>query len=246
MNPKRNYVVDVEVVVSRRDAVGRVVKALGYDFREVENDVIDFEGDFTKPVVVISRHESSSGKPSLTVHTPGNPNDRTMGGRPRELATAFPRLMRSIFLEINNLDVSLDKAVEATHHGPTTLRVPIVFAEIGSSEEYWNNEKLVRKFVEAVLRGIDNADFVECNDVVTIFGGPHYSHVAAKALLSGDCVAHIISKHYVKDVEQDVINQAVEKSVNGVTKVIFDNVSKPNYERILMTLQNRQLKIQKL
>ncbi len=237
---------NVEVVISRKDAVGATIKSLGYSFREVDEDVVDFSGNFRDPVVVISRHESSSKKPSITVHTPGNPTKATMGGRQEELAIAYPRLLRAIFLELMKIEVDIEKTVEATHHGPTSLDVPVVFVEIGSDETYWRNETLVRKLVEATLRGINAVDSVECNEVVTIYGGPHYSYTAVKRLLSGECVAHVISKHYVGEVSSAVIKQSVERSVNTITKVVFDNVNRASYERISSALSDKALKFEKI
>ena len=238
---------DVRVVVSRSDPVGRTVLKLGLPVDLiVEEDVIDFKVETDSPLIVLSRHESSAKVPSLTIHTPGNPGDSAMGGRPRELAIAYPRLLRSIYLEMLKIPTEIDKTFEATHHGPTGLKVPVVFVEIGSDESYWTNESLVTALYKAVKNGVDSFDLTECNEVVSIFGGTHYSKTANRLVREGDCVAHVISKYYLQSMDDDVIRQAVTRSVNVVTKVLFDNVNRQIRERVTRALSDIPLKFESL
>jgi len=95
-------------------------------------------------VVVASRHRSEKGKPTLTVHAPGNPTSKAQyGGRPEELAWAWPERMRNALRKLdetkNGLSINYEVSLEATHHGPTQLNVPVWFVEIGGLEKYWKD-----------------------------------------------------------------------------------------------------------
>lgn len=238
---------DVKILVSRSDPVGRTVLKLGLPVDlVVEEDVVDFRVEVDSPLIVLSRHESSAKVPSLTIHTPGNPGDNTMGGEPRKLAIAYPRLLRSIYLEMLKIPAEIDKTFEATHHGPTGLKVPVVFVEIGSDESYWTNERLVAELYRSVVKGIESFDSTECSEVVSVFGGTHYSKTANRLVSEGNCVAHVISKHYLQGLDDDVIRQAVTRSVNVVTKVVFDNVNRQIRDRVTRALSDVPLKFESL
>ncbi len=238
---------NVKIVVSKVDPVGKTVLKLGLPVDLiVDEDVVDFNVEVQEPLVVFSRHESSAKVHSVTVHTPGNPGDSAMGGKPRTLGIAYPRLLRAIYLEISRLPVNLEKTFEATHHGPTEITAPVTFVEIGSDESHWTDEGLVRAVYEAIIKGIRSFDAVTCDEVVTVFGGPHYSKTANRLAQSGSCIAHVISKHYLTSLDDNVIMQAVTKSINVVTKVVFDNVNKSIRDRVAKALSNIPLKLESL
>ncbi|MHA1821920.1 MAG: D-aminoacyl-tRNA deacylase [Promethearchaeota archaeon] len=101
-----------------------------------------YEPDF---VIFASRHKSESKIPAILTHTPGNwSDDNTYGGAPNSLsftssimlALAYKNL--KIQKRLKNLDWPVD--LEVDHHGPTQLGVPIIFMELGSSEENWGNK----------------------------------------------------------------------------------------------------------
>ncbi len=227
----------VKVAISLKDAVGNTIKRLGYRFEELEEDVTEFRYEGRDPLVVICRHESSSRKPSLTVHYPGNPSMEVMGGKPETLGYSYPSLGSSIYREILKIEDPIEKVFEATHHGPT-LDVPIIFAEIGSSPEMWNNEELVEKFVRAILRALDNTP--TCEDIVVGFGGPHYARDFS-SFAEKSCLGHVISKYYVKEVSVDVIRQAVLKSVDRTKKVLLNDLNKTVRSRIEASLSDLDL-----
>jgi D-aminoacyl-tRNA deacylase len=226
-----------KIAISLKDQVGLTIKRLGYAFEELDDDVIDFTYNGSEPLVIICRHESSSGKPSLTVHYPGNPSNSTMGGRPRTLGISFPSLATSIYRQILKIDVSIDKVFEATHHGPT-LETPIIFAELGSSQELWSNESLVKKLVDAVMRGIDSP--TQCKDNFIGFGGPHYAYTFS-SMTTESCLGHIVSKHYVKSLDESVIRQTVLNSKEKIHKVVFNDVNKNTLARIKSSLSDLDL-----
>ncbi|MEM2629784.1 MAG: D-aminoacyl-tRNA deacylase, partial [Candidatus Bathyarchaeia archaeon] len=87
-------------------------------------------------IVFASRHSAETGKPTLTVHVPGNWGSTAMyGGKPEELAVADPKRMKAalLTLKIKKEELNLsefDVSLEATHHGPTGMNCPVLFVEI--------------------------------------------------------------------------------------------------------------------
>ncbi|EZQ01830.1 D-tyrosyl-tRNA(Tyr) deacylase [Candidatus Acidianus copahuensis] len=235
---------DIKIIVSRKDPVGNTIKRLGYSFEEVEDDVTEFSYSGKDIIVVFSRHESSSKIPSFTVHHVGNPTEATLGGKPETLDIAFPKLITAIYRELIDIPIDIQKTFEATHHGPT-LEVPILFVEIGSSMEFWTNEKLVSELVKATLKGIGKVDDIECESVITVFGGPHYSPTASR-LSKSSCISHIISKHFIEKISNNVILQAIEKSINNVNLVILDSLNKRNKEKIILSVSDLNIPIKSL
>ena len=236
---------DIRILISNVDAVGRTVKKLGYKFEEINEDVIDFKYNSGDAIVVICRHESSAGIPSLTVHHPGNIGNKTMGGEPNKLGIAFPRLITSIYREISKINVEIDKVFEATHHGPTYQTVPVIFAEIGSSNEYWSNEKLVKNLVEAVIRGVENLEDTNCNNVILTFGGPHYARNVSK-LATNSCISHIISKHYISELNSNIVQQALERTIDKIDTVLFDSLNQKTREKILSWINSNNISIKSI
>lgn len=236
---------DIRFIISKQDPVGKTIKDLGYKFEEVDEDVTDFKYDSGDAIIVFSRHESKSKIPSYTVHYPGNPTSQTLGGEPYKLGMAYPRLLTSIYRELLKIpENALNKSLEATHHGPTYQRTPIIFVEIGSSIEYWSNQKLVKALVEATLRGVEKFREIECNETVSGFGGPHYAPLFSKLAGKSSCVSHILSKYVLSETNENVIAQAITNSIERINKVIFDNVNKELKLKLLSTIRNFDVAIE--
>jgi D-aminoacyl-tRNA deacylase len=89
--------------------------------------------------VFLSRHRAESGIPSLTVHTTGNFTDEEyLGGRPREIGWINPDLQKNYMIALDKRRDQLEGyqiTIDATHHGPTSLRKPVLFVELGSTED---------------------------------------------------------------------------------------------------------------
>ncbi len=231
----------IDVIVSEKDPVGRTAKKF-FDFIEVKEDVTDFSYDNADAIVILSRHESSSRIPGFTVHYPGNPSERTMGGKPKTLGIAFPRLLTSIYREMLKIDENITKVIEATHHGPT-LNKPVIFAEIGSSEEYWENEKLVKELINAVYNGIREYESISCEKIIVGFGGPHYAKYFSD-LAKKYCISHIISKHYLTELNSNVIKQAIENSIERIDTIIFDSTNRDTRQKILSAIDSNNISIE--
>lgn len=228
---------DIKVVYSIKDPVGKTIHKLGYKFEEINEEVTDFKYEKGDVIVFICRHESKEKIPSLTLHYPGNPTNNVFGGEPRKLGIAFPKLLTSIFRQLINLNYNIRVSLEATHHGPTYQKVPIIFAEIGSSYEYWTNEDLIKNFIESVLKGIDKYEETECKRYVAGFGGNHYAPYFTK-IARHDCIGHVISKYYLNDIDEKIIYQVIFNSINKINTIILDNLNLNVRYKIINHLPN--------
>ncbi|BCS92938.1 D-aminoacyl-tRNA deacylase [Metallosphaera sp. J1] len=234
---------DVSVIISSKDPVGQTIKRLGYSFEEIDEDVTEFSYSRGDSIVIICRHESSSKTPSFTVHHPGNPGKSAMGGEPESLGIANAKLLTSVFRSMSRIDANIDKVIEATHHGPTGITKPITFVEIGSDPQMWNNEKLVKMLVEAVLRGIEMIEETECQNTILIYGGPHYSKLAS-TLAQNNCISHIISKHYISELSSNVILQSLERNITRPRTAILDSIPRAKREILTSILSSNNISIE--
>ncbi|WP_338603888.1 D-aminoacyl-tRNA deacylase [Sulfolobus tengchongensis] len=227
---------DIRFIYSSLDPVGVTIKRLGYGFEEINEEVTDFRYDKGDTIIIFSRHQSKAGVPSLTVHYPGNPTEETMGGEPKKLGIAIPRLFVSILREVKKIDLDIEKVMEATHHGPTYQHVPVIFVEVGSDNNYWTNEKIIKALVEATLKGIDKMNYVECKSYVVGFGGPHYSKLFTK-FADENCIGHVISKHYIDKLSDNVITQTITQSTDKIDKIVIDSLNSRQREKIVSVLR---------
>ena len=195
----------------------------GFDVDDVNMEFLDVTPDpDAYAVIVLSRHESSSKTKSLTVHYPGNPTDEArFGGRPRELAYAAADvglvLLRAYAkrAEESGLLNEYEVTLEATHHGPTGNRKPLAFIEIGSTQAEWSDRRALEALADAVIEAISAETLGSCRPAIGL-GSTHYPRPFTIMELRGEaCFGHIISKHALKEVRDDVIAQAVQKSSPG-------------------------------
>ncbi len=227
----------VEMLVARGCSVPRAVEcfeaptvnAIIAGFKE---DVIhfDFLDQVLKDVdayIVLSRHSSASGEPTLSLHHPGNPTAKAEhGGRPRELAVAYPSLAKTLFTVYReaaarrNLLSEYRFTLEATHHGPTSLLKPIVFVEIGSTPDRWRDERAQEALAEAVVEALRRGPS-RCKPAVGV-GDTHYPRSHTRLMLETDmCYGHILAKYVLNEIDEQILVQAVERSVDRVEAFVL-------------------------
>jgi D-aminoacyl-tRNA deacylase len=191
----------------------------GFDADTIEMEFLDETPDpSADAVVVLSRHSASSGRPSLTTHHTGNPTASTLGGEPYTLAVSAPPLSRALLrryrLEAERLGLlgEYEVTLEATHHGPTGPRKPIVFIEIGSTPDRWRDRRAHEAMAAAVAHTI-RGGLEPCTPAVG-FGETHYPQKLTRIHLDGDyCMGHIIPRYALaQGVPDTVLAQAVEKT----------------------------------
>jgi D-aminoacyl-tRNA deacylase len=164
-------------------------------------------------IIFASKHRSKEEINSLTVHCTGNPSEEArLGGRSKELAISSPAAMKSILMEMKRLaeekDLKYDVTLEVTHHGPTELSTPSLYAEIGSTEKQWKDPDAGEVAAKAIL-----AVSLDRVPVALGFGGGHYAMRQTGLLLeTGISFGHNFPKHQLEFVDEALIRQAVEKS----------------------------------
>jgi len=131
-------------------------------------------------LVFVSRHSGDTG-PLLTCHFTGNFGDAEYGGEAGSFARACPGVQRALVAGFDeHAPEGYDVAIEGTHHGPTELSVPGVFAELGSGDEQWDDPAGAAAVAEAVLELPERDATVAVGDPdrprhVVGFGGGHYA-----------------------------------------------------------------------
>lgn len=207
----------------------------------------------TDLLIFASKHKSESEKPSLLVHAPGNwTTDNSFGGNQHQLAltsaVVIKRVLNKLTKKREESQLSYDVTSEVTHHGPTNLKSPCVFIELGSNEMYWQDPKgaqIVAKTILEIIRSPSKSDF----RYAIGFGGPHYASNFNKVQLYTDfAVSHIASKYVLDKITEDIIKQAINKTVEDVKYAILDwkGMVSAQRERIIPILTNLGMEILKV
>lgn len=200
---------------------------------EVDQDLIYLDGfDQDLPIrdvevaFLLSRHSSVSGTPCLTTHASGNlTNEAFYGGKPKSLAIAHPHYMSSLLRKLHqqNMEYNLDFLVslEATHHGPTEVNIPLLFVEIGSKLEDWKNIKAAKAVAHAVVDTIK--EHIPTAGGAVGFGGGHYPPKISQYVLKNGVVGHIFPKYVLSsEVDMSIIEKAMLRTFGGCTSFIID------------------------
>jgi D-aminoacyl-tRNA deacylase len=210
-----------------------------YEFKNIrlvysEKDVIDANhSDVLEADLLLygSRHKSEANKPSLLTHVTGNlSEDNSHGGNPLELSYASTRAIRESYLglveekellELTDFDVT----VEATHHGPTSLKTPLVFIEVGSTETEYKNEKAVLAVAKTIMNICLNKEEKIIKPSIC-FGGGHYATRFDELMeITPIAVGHIFPKYRKPNLTVQIVEQMIEKTVEKVEWAIIDRSS---------------------
>jgi D-aminoacyl-tRNA deacylase len=193
----------------------------------VNTEIVDtqFLGDLCAPqlLVFLSRHSSSMGIPTLSVHTPGNLSEAEFGGNPRRVSISPAGAMKNALLEMaklrDELGLNYEVSYECTHHGPS-LDVPTMFVELGSSPKQWKDSRAAEVVAHAAFAAISKRDSYS---VALGIGGPHYNTKFTRIALSTQkAFGHMIPKYALPEVNYEIIKQCVERTFETVDSVILD------------------------
>jgi D-aminoacyl-tRNA deacylase len=200
---------------------------------------LDTKYPHSKAFIFLSKHRSGSGIPTLTCHCTGNYAKNFYGGNPRELAISYPYLQKRYLQEINNAKPSLlhyEIVIEASHHGPTSLKKPVLFIEIGSAERQWI-DKNAASIVCNCLLGVLESGLGQCKKVGICLGGTHYPLKFNKLLLESEFgIAAVAPKYNLGSVDKDMLNQMIAKSIEKVRYIIVDWKGLGKEKNRIMTL----------
>ena len=201
-------------------------------------------------LIFLSKHASKSKIPALTSHFTGNfSTDKSLGGREFEIGIAYPSFqkvyMKNLFLMKNSL-IKYDLTIESSHHGPTSSSNPILFIEIGSSEEEWQNKETAKMVCECLIQSIQNVNKKANTEELEIaigLGGNHYPQKFNNLILTSNVAfAAIASKHNLRFINSAMLSQMLEKSMEKVTSIYIDKKGMGSEKnRILSLLRTQEL-----
>lgn len=164
-------------------------------------------------VLFLSKHRSTSGRRSLTVHPIGNFGDAAYGGRPGELVPSAPRLMSDALRRLDEKARNLDYVVtfEATHHGPF-LRTPAFYIEMGSGKAEWADGDAARAIAETVMEVSASR-----HPIAIGVGGGHYVPRFTDAALARQIDFGHMVPSYVLDAAEEGALTGAKRATPGVT-----------------------------
>jgi D-aminoacyl-tRNA deacylase len=197
--------------------------------------------------IFLSTHRAESGIPSLTVHTTGNFTDKeVLGARPREVGAIDPDLQKNYLVALNDRRSQLEGyeiTIEATHHGPTSLRRPVLFVELGSSEKQWGDAHAAEVIADALMASL--ASGKKWDKVALAFGGTHYPQKFNKVLLEGDsALSAVVAKHYLEWIDAEMFGQLIQRTSRFPRQVLLDwKGAGPHREKIILLSKQFALEV---
>ena len=219
--PSGDYFHDNPVYVKEIDS-NEIIKLIWIKDEPVNAQYID---KLFKPklVVFLSRHSSKSGIPTLSVHTPGNFKDASLGGLPNKLSISPANAMRNALVQMakgrEEYGLKYEVSYECTHHGPS-LDLPTMFVELGSTERQWLDEQAATVVATAAVSAVKSEGEVEA---VLGIGGPHYNMKFTKLALKGEyAFGHMIPNYAIPKVDLSVVKQCVSRTLERVEKAVLD------------------------
>jgi Uncharacterized protein conserved in archaea len=130
---------------------------------------------------------------------------------------SIKKALRTLHHLAEEFKLGYEVSLEATHHGPTHLDVPVTFVEIGGSEQQWRErnagEVLARAMVETV-KG-------ESGRLAVGLGGPHYAPRHTQAVLKTDiAIGHVLPNYL--DLTPELVELAVHRTKGKVELIAAD------------------------
>jgi D-aminoacyl-tRNA deacylase len=181
----------------------------------------DIEADF---FIFATRHQSKERVHSLSCHSPGNWNKAEYGGQEKKLCIAPALMLKKAYLELKKFKEvvsTYEITLECTHHGPY-LEKPVMFIEIGSTEEHWGNKTAGEVIAKTIIKIMEDNENKKERFAFAI-GGPHYCNNFNKILERTDiAIGHICPKYALKYLDEGMIKQALEKTKENVDMIILD------------------------
>ncbi|MEM3478485.1 MAG: D-aminoacyl-tRNA deacylase [Candidatus Bathyarchaeia archaeon] len=188
----------------------------------VKTQDIPYPSDL-KIAIFISRHSSRSGTPTLSVHTPGNIGEASLGGIAGKVSISPASAMKAALLEMKKaqeeMSLPYEVSYECTHHGPS-LDFPAMFVELGSSIDQWRDPKAAEAVARGAMAAAENENVYPAALGV---GGQHYNDKFTRIALTSDIAfGHMIPKYAIPIVDEEILNQCVERTLEKVQLAVLD------------------------
>ncbi|ODV49633.1 D-aminoacyl-tRNA deacylase [Methanohalophilus euhalobius] len=179
-------------------------------FQDGLDDKLGQLGFLPSCFIFASKHKSDDGRKLLTAHFTGNPSEAKFGGYPGKLSIAYSSALKPLLMQIQSYSAGMDYDVsmESTHHGPTDLQVPSIYAEIGSGPAQWDDKGAAEVLARAILTFNSRK-----LPIALGFGGGHYAARQSEIVLSNNVTfGHNIPSYQLEFVDESLFSQAVGKS----------------------------------
>ncbi|MFA6089677.1 MAG: D-aminoacyl-tRNA deacylase [Candidatus Woesearchaeota archaeon] len=192
----------------------------------IENDSIHSENIdkkiYADNFIFATKHQAASGTHSLSIHVPGNFGMAGAGGKNHFLGKAMSSFMKYSYKRMQELSEGLNFQIiqECTHHGPC-IDKPVMFIEIGSSQESWIREDAGKIIAQIIYELVVNE--IPILKEYAVIGGMHYNYVADKINKNTEfCVGHICTKYNMDNLNEEIVEQIVLKSETSSVEFLFD------------------------
>jgi D-aminoacyl-tRNA deacylase len=98
----------------------------------------------------------------------------------------------------------------------------VLFVELGSSEKQWGDTEAAGVVCDTLLDLLDKG-IERCGKVGIALGGTHYPSKFIKLLLESEFgLAAVASKPNLEAIDEQMLGQMIEKSVEKVTHIVVD------------------------
>ena len=191
-------------------------------------------------LIFATKHQSKSGINSLSVHTNGNWGNADFGGSKGFLAVCPVTFIHDAYLQLKEKNtIGYEVIIEATHHGPD-IDIPSAWIEIGSDEGSWVREDAGNIIADVLLTVLSNFSFkLEKEISVAVgIGGRHHCPEFAKRLERDEAyISHVCPKYACTFLTENVLVQAIERSVPKANLILLDWKGLADKERILPIIE---------
>ena len=190
----------------------------------IEKEVKNKLGIIPDQVIFISKHNSKTGNPTLTVHPIGNYGKAEFGGKSYTLCNSSPRLMTYLLRLIKNKATKEklyhEVCFEVTHHGPF-MKTPSLFIEVGSNSDEWKKEKPAKVIAECLMNTfkdyLHEKDMPNDIPVLLGIGGGHYAPRFTDVVLKKKVAfGHMLPKYHINagNISPEIIKKALDTTPN--------------------------------
>jgi D-aminoacyl-tRNA deacylase len=206
---------------------------------------LDYLNEQFSPEIYLvgSKHQSAEKVKSLTCHAPGNWGRADFGGKDRQLCVAPALYLSAVLQELKKFpNEEYMKCYEVTHHGPSSMNAPILFAEVGGSEEEWKDMDACRQVCRALLVMPEPGEAHIANG----FGGPHYAPGFSK--LTHVMIGHICPKYKLDEIDEEMVLQSFEKTFPQAKFAVIDwkGCNSEQRNKLVSIFENRKIEWKKL
>ena len=198
--------------------------------------------------IFLSKHAAESNVLSLTCHSTGNFSAAEFGGFDRQVAIPYPDLQK-VYLQTLKKNQSsfpeFDVTIEATHHGPTALRKPSIFIEIGTTPKQWCDESLCNSIASLVHQVLSQP--LSKHPVAICFGGTHYPSKFTDELLNGKyALGTVVPKRALGDIDGELFSHILLQNKDAQAALLDWRGLGTHKQKILDLLESTSLEVIKL